>query len=47
LALATDGAEHAIRDDPALALGVNTWDGTLTNQGVADATGITFSALVA
>jgi alanine dehydrogenase len=45
LALATDGAERAIQDDPALALGVNTWDGTLTNQGVADATGIAFSAL--
>jgi len=45
LALATDGVEKAIRDDPALALGVNTWDGTLTNQGVADATGVAFSAL--
>jgi len=47
LALATDGAQHAIRDDPALALGVNTWDGTLTNQGVADATGVTFTPLPA
>ncbi len=45
LALATDGAEQAIDDDPALALGVNTWDGKLTNQGVADATGIAFSSL--
>jgi alanine dehydrogenase len=45
LALATDGPEQAIRDDPALAFGVNTWDGTLTNQGVADATGIACSAL--
>ena len=45
LALATDGAERAIHDDPALALGVNTWDGKLTNQGVADATGIAFSRL--
>ncbi len=25
--------------DPALALGVNTWDGALTNAGVAEATG--------
>jgi alanine dehydrogenase len=45
LALATDGAEQAIRDDPALALGVNTWGGTLTNQGVADATGVPFTPL--
>jgi alanine dehydrogenase len=44
LALATDGAERATADDPALALGVNTWDGKLTNQGVAEATGIAFSA---
>jgi alanine dehydrogenase len=45
LALASEGAERAIHDDPALALGVNTWDGNLTNQGVADATGIAFSPL--
>ena len=45
LALATDGADAAIRDDPELALGVNTWDGKLTNQGVADATGVAFSPL--
>jgi alanine dehydrogenase len=45
LALASEGAEQAIRDDPALALGVNTWDGKLTNHGVAQATGIAFSAL--
>lgn len=45
LALATDGIERSIHDDPALALGVNTWDGTLTNRGVADATGIAFSPL--
>ena len=45
LALASEGAERAIHDDPALALGVNTWDGKLTNQGVADATGIAFSPL--
>jgi alanine dehydrogenase len=43
LALATKGAESAIGEDPALALGVNTWDGTLTNRGVAEATGIAFS----
>jgi alanine dehydrogenase len=45
LSLASEGAERAIHDDPALALGVNTWDGNLTNQGVADATGIAFSPL--
>jgi alanine dehydrogenase len=45
LALATDGVEQAIRNDPALALGVNTWDGHLTNEGVAEATGVAFSPL--
>jgi alanine dehydrogenase len=45
LALATDGVERAIHDDPALARGVNTWDGALTNQGVAEATGVAFSPL--
>jgi alanine dehydrogenase len=45
LDLATKGADVAIAEDPALALGVNTWDGTLTNQGVADATGIAYSPL--
>jgi len=45
LALATDGPDAAIRDDPALALGVNTWDGKLTNRGVADATGMPFAPL--
>jgi alanine dehydrogenase len=45
LALATDGPDAAIRDDPALALGVNSWDGKLTNRGVADATGMPFAPL--
>jgi alanine dehydrogenase len=45
LDLATEGAEAAIAEDPALALGVNTWDGALTNPGVADATGIAYSPL--
>jgi alanine dehydrogenase len=40
LAIAGAGAEAAIRHDPALALGVNTWDGMLTNAGVSEATGI-------
>ena len=41
--LATEGADRAIVDDPALALGVNTWDGALTNRRVADATGIAYA----
>ena len=45
LDLATKGTEVAIAEDPVLALGVNTWDGALTNQGVADATGIAYSPL--
>jgi alanine dehydrogenase len=45
LELATEGAERAVRADPALALGVNTWDGALTNQGVADASGIAYTPL--
>jgi alanine dehydrogenase len=47
LAIAGAGAEEAIRSDPALALGVNTWDGALTNAGVAEATGIELSPLPA
>jgi alanine dehydrogenase len=45
LAIASAGAEGAIRNDPALSLGVNTWDGSLTNAGVAAATGIALSPL--
>jgi alanine dehydrogenase len=45
LELATKGAEQAIAEDPALALGVNTWDGKLTNRGVAEATDIPYAPL--
>jgi len=45
LALATDGPERAITEDASLALGVNSWDGKLTNKGVADATGVPFTPL--
>jgi alanine dehydrogenase len=45
LDLATKGAKQAIAEDPALALGVNTWDGSLTNRGVAEATNIPYSPL--
>ena len=37
-------AAHTV-DDPALALGVNTWDGAVTNGGVAAATGTTATPL--
>jgi alanine dehydrogenase len=45
LAIAGRGAEMAVREDPALALGVNTWDGAVTNAGVAQATGTTAKPL--
>ena len=45
LAIAGAGADAAIARDPALALGVNTWDGALTNAGVSEATGIELSSL--
>jgi alanine dehydrogenase len=45
LAIAGAGVEQAVRDDPALALGVNTWDGAVTNGGVAAATGVTATPL--
>lgn len=45
LAIAGHGVEHAVRADPALALGVNTWDGAVTNAGVAEATGTAFTPL--
>jgi alanine dehydrogenase len=41
LAIAASGVHEAVRADPALALGVNTWDGAVTNEGVAAATGTT------
>jgi alanine dehydrogenase len=47
LAIAGKGVEAAVRQDPALAGGVNTWDGALTNQGVAAATGVPFMDLAA
>ena len=45
LAIANKGIEQAVRDDPAIALGVNTWDGAVTNEGVAAATGMAFASL--
>jgi alanine dehydrogenase len=37
LDIAAKGLERAIREDPALALGVNARSGVLTNEGVAEA----------
>jgi alanine dehydrogenase len=37
--LANRGWQAALRDDPALALGLNTHDGALTNAPVAEAHG--------
>ncbi len=45
LDIASKGVEAAVREDPALASGVNTWDGHVTNEGVAEATGTTFEPL--
>ena len=45
LAIANAGVEQAVRVDPALALGVNTWNGEVTNAGVAEATGTTAAPL--
>jgi len=40
VALADKGWEQALRDDPSLALGLNTHAGSLTNQPVAEAHGL-------
>jgi alanine dehydrogenase len=45
LDIAGKGIDGAIRDDPALALGVNTWDGRVTNAGVAEAHGLHLEAI--
>ena len=45
LDIAAHGVEAAVRDDPALASGVNTWDGRITNAGVAEAHGLRFQPL--
>jgi alanine dehydrogenase len=37
LAIADRGLEDAVREDPALAKGVNAYSGELTNTGVAEA----------
>ena len=40
LALAENGWRQAMRDDPTLALGLNTYAGAVTNAGVAEAHGL-------
>jgi alanine dehydrogenase len=47
LEIAGKGIVDAVRDDPALALGVNTWDGRVTNPGVAAAHGLAVQTLSA
>ena len=44
-AIADSGLARAIGDDPALARGVNTMNGRLTYQAVADAHGLTYTRL--
>jgi alanine dehydrogenase len=43
--VATLGLEDAIRDDPALAAGVDVYHGAVTNRGVAEAHGLPFTPL--
>jgi alanine dehydrogenase len=45
LALARKGLVGALRDDPALAKGVNVHDGRVTNRPVAEAHGLEFTPL--
>ncbi|MDN3495436.1 alanine dehydrogenase [Planococcus sp. APC 4015] len=44
LALADKGWRNALRDDAALAKGLSTHDGLVTNRGVADAHGLEFTS---
>jgi len=45
LAIATKGFEQAVKDDPALALGVNVYRGKLTIPSVAEAHGLPYTPL--
>jgi alanine dehydrogenase len=45
IAIASKGLDGAVRDDPALGLGVNAYGGALTNLGVAEAHGLTYVPL--
>lgn len=45
LALADKGVVRAVKEDPALALGVNCWDGACTYEAVAQAHNVPFTPL--
>lgn len=45
LDIASKGLEAAMREDPALALGVNVYRGHVTNRGVAEAHGLAYTEL--
>lgn len=45
LDIASKGLEAAVREDPALALGVNVYRGHVTNRGVAEAHGMAYTEL--
>lgn len=43
--MASQGVERAIKASPALALGVNCWDGACTYEAVAQGVGVTYTKL--
>jgi alanine dehydrogenase len=45
LRVANEGFDAAVRNDRALARGVNTYRGTLTHQGVAESLGLPWTPL--
>jgi len=45
LEIASAGIETAVHGDPSLARGVNTWDGRVTNEGVAEAHALAYAPL--
>ena len=45
LAVADRGLVDAVRGDPALALGVNVYEGAVTNDGVASAHALELASL--
>jgi alanine dehydrogenase len=45
LRLAETGLPAAVRADPALAKGVNTWGGQITHPAVAQALGVAYTQL--
>ena len=45
LNIANKGFEATVREDPALARGVNTYDGHVTHEAVADAHDLDYAPL--